>query len=197
MRRGELRDWTLRGIAIALLVVVASTSYWYSMVIRKPRSAPAPAAGTPDFVVEHLSLTQFDATGRARYRLFAQQLMHYSVSDDMTLTEPRLVTLYPDRPQVEVKALQARLENNAERVLMTGAVRVTRAPWPGQGALTLRTEALTAWPDEDRYASEVPTEIEQTAPLRLTQAGQMRFDNVKREIDFQGQVRTVIGARTH
>ncbi len=199
MREGEVRDLAMRGVAVLLLAVLASTSYWYSVVSRKPGSAPPPRSDSPDFVVDKLSMTQFDAVGRARYRLFAQQLMHYTDTDDITLDLPRLVTLYPDRPQVEARSQKARMENNGERVHMTGSVLVTRAAEPEHPPLLIRTEALTAWPDDDRFVSDVPTEVEQGAAQgrRLTKADQMVFDNVKREVEFKGQVRTLFSARAH
>ena len=52
-------------VAIVLLSLVAATSYWYSRSIRKIETGiPAPA-GTPDFFVEQVVFTQFDAQGRA------------------------------------------------------------------------------------------------------------------------------------
>ena len=197
MREGEVRDLIMRGVAVLLLAVLASTSYWYSIMIRKPGTVPTPPPTSPDVVVDQLAVTQFDERGRARYRLFAQQLMHFAATDDMTLTQPRLLTLYPDRPQVEARSQNARLENNGERVLMTGNVLITRAAEPDTPALTLRTEALTAWPDDDRYVSDVRTELEQGqgAQHRLTQADRMVFDNVQRDIQMSGSVHTVIAPR--
>lgn len=197
MREGVVRDWALRGIAIALLAVIASTSYWYSVVMRKPDRAPPPTPGTPDFVVDRLSLTQFDHSGRARHRLFAQQLTHFNESDDIVLFSPRLVTLYPDRPQIEARSRRAKVEDGGARVLMSGSVVLTRAASEGSPPLTISTEALIAWPDEDRYASDVRTEVERGAgdSRFSTTADRMTFDNIKRQIEFGGQVRTVIPPR--
>ena len=201
MREGLIRDWArdwlLRAIAIALLAVIASTSYWYSIAIRKPVSAPPPAPGTPDFVVDNLSLTQFDTDGRARYRLFAQQLTHFNENDAIVLASPRLLTLYPDRPQIEARSRRARLDNDGERVLMTGSVLLTRAGTAGNPPLTMSTDVLHAWPDDDRYRSDSRTDIERGAgnSRTLTSADTMSFDNIKREIEFTGQVRTVIPPR--
>lgn len=197
MREGALRDWLMRGFAIALLVVIAATSYWYSHVIRKPGAAPRPIPGTPDFVVDRLILTQFDEAGRARYRLFAQQMFHYSENDDVLLASPRLVTLYPDRPQVEARSQRAHIENGGERVAMTGAVLLRRAGAPDTPELTISTEALTAWPDDDRYAADTRTEVErgQGDGRFRTASDRLVFDNIKGEVNFDGRVRTEIPAR--
>lgn len=194
MREGEMREHLMRALAIVLMTAIACASYWYSVVLRKPGDAPPPRPGSPDFVGEKVSMTQFDEMGRARYRLFSQEISHYAENDDMVLTQPRLVTLYLDRPQVDAHSLQGYIENNGERVLMRGSVRLTRAAAPGYSALSVRTEALTAWPDDDRYLSETRTEIEQKGEqqYRLTEADRMLFDNVKREIELNGQVHTVI-----
>ena len=197
MREGVVRDWALRGIAIALLAVIASTSYWYSVQMRRPRDAPPPTPGTPDFVVDRLSLTQFDPTGRAKYRLFAQQMTHFHENDDIVLFSPRLVTLYPDRPQVEARARRAKVEDGGARVVLTGSVLLTRAAGDASLPLTISTESMVALPDDDRYSSDVRTEVERgSGNSRFsTSADGMTFDNIKREIDFSGAVRTVIAPR--
>ena len=197
MRDGVIRDWVMRGIAIALLAVIAATSYWYSVSIRKPRAAPPPTPGTPDFVVDSLSLTQFDDQGRAKYRLFAQQLTHFNENDDIVLASPRLVTLYPDRPQVEAKARRARLENSGERVLLLGDVLITRRGGADTPPLAISTAQMTAWPDDDRYVSDVRTEITRGAGDQrfVTSADRVVFDNIKRQLDGEGAVRTVVPPR--
>jgi lipopolysaccharide export system protein LptC len=182
-----MRDKLAPLAAIVLLTIVVATSYWYARAMRKPGAAPPPAPGTPDFVVERVVITQFDASGGARHRLFAERLTHYLENDEIELASPRLVSLQPDRPQVEARAQRARVENAGERVHLLGSVRLTRAPGAGEPALRLATEYLLALPDVDRYSTDRPVEVVRGESIITAQS--MVFDNIARTLEFAGDVR--------
>ncbi len=183
-----MRDRLTMLIAIALLAAVTATSFWYSRVLRRPPAAQPATPGTPDFVVERLVLTQFDPAGRARHKLFAERLTHFAENDDIELASPRLVSLRPDRPQIEARAQRARLENTGERVHLRGSVLLTRAPFGGEPALRLATEYLLALPDEDRYSTDRPVEFER-GPDRM-RGDAFELDNIARTTRLAGNVRT-------
>jgi lipopolysaccharide export system protein LptC len=173
--------------AIILLIIVVGTSYWYSRMMRIPRAAPPPAPGTPDVVVDRVVITQFDVHGIARNKLFAERLTHFEENDNVELASPRLVSLRPDQPQVDARAMRARIENAGERVHMMGAVLLTRAATPSEPALRLSTEYLLALPDVDRFSTDKPVEMERGSSTINAQG--MVYDNIARVIDFQGDVR--------
>lgn len=182
-----MRDRIAPIAAIFLLTVVVATSYWYSRAMRLPRGTPPPQPGTPDVVVEHVVITQFDAQGQARNKLFAERLTHFQENDNIELDHPRLVSLRPDQPQVDARAQRARVENAGERVVMMGSVLLTRAADATEPALRLSTEYLLALPDHDRFSTDRPVEVERGNSTIKARA--MTFDNVTRVIDFQGDVR--------
>ena len=66
----------------------------------------------PDFVVNGVTVTQFDATGRATNRLHASELMHFATDDHSELSQPRLITYGPDN-LCEVRAKSANVESSA------------------------------------------------------------------------------------
>ena len=142
----------------------------------------------PDFVVNGVSLTQFDETGRATNRLHASQLMHFAADDHSELLQPRLISLRPNQPQLEARAKSANVESGGERVLLSGDVVVTRAPGrDGSPPMQLRTQQLTAIPDLDRYSTDVAAEIENGDSV-VRSIG-MDYDNVQRVVKFRSQVR--------
>jgi len=182
-----VRDRLTMLIAIVLLAAVTATSFWYSRMLRRPPAAERAAPGTPDFVVDRLVLTQFDEAGRAKHKLFAERLTHFAENDDIELASPRLVSLRPDRPQIEARAQRARVENAGERVHLRGSVLLTRAADGGQ-PLRLATEYLLALPDEDRYSTDQPVELER-GPDRM-RADRLELDNIARTTRLAGNVRT-------
>jgi lipopolysaccharide export system protein LptC len=182
-----MRDRIAPIAAILLLIIVVGTSYWYARMMRIPRAAPPPAPGTPDVVVERVVITQFDVHGVARNKLFAERLTHFEENDNVELASPRLVSLRPDQPQVDARARRARIENAGERVHMLGSVLLTRAATSNEPALRLSTEYLLALPDQDRFSTDQPVEM-QRGPSTIN-AHSMVYDNIARVIDFQGDVR--------
>lgn len=180
-----MRDRITLLIAIVLLAIVTATSYWYSRVMRRPDIAEPPRPGTPDFVVERVVLTQFDEQGRARHKLFGKELRHFAETDDIEVTAPRLVSLRADQPRVEVSARSAHVEGAGERVQLNGDVLISREAAPGQLALKVATQSLWAFPDEDRYTTDQPVEIQRGAS-RIFARGGMKFDNLHRSIELEG-----------
>lgn len=182
-----MRDRLTMLIAAVLLAVVTVTSYWYSREMRRPTARTAPTPGAPDFIVDHVVMTQFDDRGQARYKLFAEELSYFNENDDIDLTRPRLVSLLPDQPQLQASSARARVTNAGAKVLMQGDVLLQRAAAANRPALTIRTERMTAIPDEERFSSDVPVQIEQGG-TRLAGAA-MEYDNLIRVLTVSGGLR--------
>mgnify|MGYP001217056579 CR=1 FL=1 len=175
-------------IAIVLLAAVTATSYWYARVLRIPKVVVAAAPGTPDFEAERLVITQFDAEGRARHKLFAERLLHYNDTDNVDLTAPRLISLRPDQPQFEVRAERGQVENSGERVHLYDNVDLRRAASASVPEMHVMTSYLLAIPDDDRYQTDRPVVVER-GDARITAADGMRIDGIARTVEFDGKVR--------
>jgi len=191
-----MRDRITAIIAILLLASLAATTYWFSQVGRYANLASPVSREGPDFVVDGVTLTQFDATGRATNRLFAEKLLHYAADDRAEMERPRYVSLRPDQPQLEAHAKQAVVEGSGERVTLTGDVVITRAPGKdGEPPMRLTTERLLALPDREQYSTDLPVEMERGGSV-IRSVG-MDYDNIKRVAKFHSKVRgTIEPART-
>jgi lipopolysaccharide export system protein LptC len=188
-----MRDRITAFIAIVLLASLAGVSYWYSQSTRLKKIASPVSREGPDFVVNGVTLTQFDATGRATNRLHASELMHFATDDHAELSQPRLISLRPGQPLLEVRAKSANVEGGGERVSLSGDVVVTRAPGrDGTSPMQLRTQQLTALPDLDRYSTDAAVEIE--SGDSVVHSIGMDYDNVQRLVKFQSKVRGTIAS---
>ncbi|MFN9028781.1 MAG: LPS export ABC transporter periplasmic protein LptC [Betaproteobacteria bacterium] len=175
-------------IAILLLGSVTATSYWYARSLRLQSNINVARPGSPDFETEKMVVTQFDAQGRAQYKLFAEKLVHFGENDDVELSLPRLVSLRPDRPQVEVRAQRGRVENLGEKVHLHGDVVLTRTPTDSVPALRADTAYLLAQPDEDKYSTDQPVVVRRGEQTISAQRG-MTIDNIARTSEFRGDVK--------
>ena len=186
-----MRDRITAFIAIVLLASLAGVSYWYSQTTRL-RNLPTPVSREgPDFVVNGVTVTQFNDSGRATSRLHASELAHFAADGHSDLTRPRLISQRPGQPDVEARANMARVEEGGERVLLTGDVVITRAPGAdGAPPMRLQTQSLTALPDLDRYSTDAPVELERGDSL-IRSIG-MDYDNVARTVKFRSKVRGTI-----
>jgi lipopolysaccharide export system protein LptC len=180
-----MRDRIASVIAIVLLALVTATSYWYSRFLQSP--APAEAVRPQvDADADQVTLIQFDSIGRAKYKLFAERMTHYVQTDNVDLVRPRLISLRPDEPRVEAAAQLAHVENDGERIRLTGDVVLTRASPPGQPPLRVSTQMLLALPDRDRYSTDLPVRVERgTDSIR---ARGMELDNIARRVEFFADV---------
>lgn len=186
-----MRDRITAFIAILLLAALAGITYWYSQASRYGALATPVSREGPDFIVSGLTLTQFDATGRATNRLFAEQMVHFAFDDRAELLQPRLVSLRPDQPQLDARSRSALIEGSGERVVMQGDVIVTRAPGAdGSPPMRLTTERLQVLPDFDRYSSDVAVEVERGTSV-VRSVG-MDYDHISRVIQFRSRVQGTI-----
>ena len=186
-----MRDRITAIIAILLLATLAGVTYWFSQVGRYGNLANPVSREGPDFIVNGVTLTQFDPMGRPTNKLFAETMTHYALDDRAELRRPRYVSLRPDQPQLEARAQQAVVQGSGERVVMTGDVVITRAAGPdGEPPMRLVTEKLVALPDLEQYSTDLPVEMDRGGSV-IRSVG-MDYDNIKRLVKFHSKVRGTI-----
>lgn len=182
-----MRERLTSYIAIALLVLITATSYWYARTLKMQKGNATVTQGMPDAEAEHLVITQFDSQGRARHKLFAEKMLHYLETDNAELTQPRLISLQPDQAQIEVRARRALVENSGERIHMHGDVDVRRGAFERLPAMRLQSQYLLAIPDYDRYSTDQAVTVDRGG-ARITSSGGMQLDNIARIVQFNGNV---------
>lgn len=190
-----MRDRITAIVAILLLATLAGVTYWYSQAGRYANLAAPVSREGPDFIVNGVTLTEFDTAGRATNRLFAERLTHYTSDDRAELLRPHYVSLRPDQPQLDARAQQALVEGSGERVTLTGQVVMTRAPGAdGEPPMRLTTERLVALPDLERYSTDQPVEMDRGQST--IRAVGMDYDNLTRVVKFHSKVRGTIEPAT-
>ena len=188
-----MRDRITAIIAVLLLALLAGSTYWYSQSTRfDGLSSPVSREGA-DTVVDGVTVTQFDAQGRAVNRLIGERITHYPSDDRAEVIRPRMVSLRADQPQIDAKASHARIEESGARVVLTGDVSVIRAAGKdGEPPMRLSTEKLVVLPDLEQFSTDVPAEIERGGS-RISAVG-MDYDNIKRTVKFRSKVRGTVEA---
>jgi LPS export ABC transporter protein LptC len=181
-----MRDRVASVIAIVLLALVAATSYWYSRSLRIDAQGPEQSRPRVDADSDQVTLIQFDQVGRAKFKLFADRMTHFAQTDDVDLVKPRLVSLRPDEPRVEAVAQLAHVDNDGERVRLSGDVVLTRDSPAGRPPLRVSTQMLLVLPDLDRYSTDQPVLVEHGRDS--IRARGMELDNIAQRVEFSSEV---------
>jgi lipopolysaccharide export system protein LptC len=175
-----------------LLAMVAATSYWYSRSLTNESEGAPVARQRMDADANNVSLVQFDTMGRAQYRLIADRMTHFADTDNAELITPHLVSLRPDQPRLEATARMAHVENNGELVRLVGNVVLTRESRGGLPPLRVTTDALLAFPDRDRYLTDLPVRVERGDNSIVARG--MDLDNIAQRVEFAAEVVDTIAA---
>lgn len=183
-----MRDRITAIIAVLLLAALAGSTYWYSQTTRLGGLANPVSREGPDVVGERVTLTQFDAAGRAVNKLIGERISHFPSDDRAEVARPRLVSLREDQPQLDASAEHALVEDSGKRVTLTGDVALVRAAGKdGEPPMRLTTEKLVVLPDVEQFSTDAPVAI-QRGGSHITTVG-MDYDNIKRHVKFRSKVR--------
>ena len=183
-----MRDRITAIIAVLLLALLAGTTYWYSQAARLADLVNPVSREGPDIIVDGATLTRFDEQGRATSKLIGARITHFPSDDRAEISQPRMISLRGDEPQIDAQADHARVEEGGARVILTGNVSVVRAAGAnGEAPMRFTTERLVALPDLEQFTTDAPTLIERGGSS-VRSVG-MDYDNIKRTLKFHSKVR--------
>ena len=173
-------------LPLAILMLLAALSFWIEQSVQLTADGGAAAQTDPEGIMENFDALRTDPAGRPHYRLSAKKLKHYSGSKRTELESPRFVQLDVEAGEVSAVARQATVSADGNEVELLGRVIVDRAARPGQSAMTLRTERLLVFPENDRLRA--PGAVEVVDATLNVRAGAMDYDIEKRLIKLTGRV---------
>lgn len=184
-----LRDRITAGFGLGVLAILAASSYYYSLQSEIDANRALVNQEAPDFITTGISVTEFEATGQARRRVYADYAEHY-IDGRLSSIRPKMVTLAVDEPQIIASADAGQSVDGGETYLFTGNVEVTRAGDRNQAPMRFTTTHLTVFPDTSRIETDAPVRL--VSGSDVTTGIGMTFDNVERTVDIHSNVRTSV-----
>lgn len=179
---------------IIALAVFAAATFWLERSTRSdgPRP-PAAVREQPDFIGQDIRLTQFADDGFLRYTLVADTVRHYPVGDIATFEYPRL------RYETEDGLLRAFADRGESRqggevLHLKGNAEIYRDGIAGNPDLSVLSDNLTLWPDDQRAATDDPVVL--TQGNTVAHGNAMRADNVFGTIELIGDARVTMPPRS-
>jgi lipopolysaccharide export system protein LptC len=128
---------------LLLMLALAGLTFWLELVAREEEGMrPSPRRHDPDYIVDRLMHTRFNAQGGAESMLAAEKMLHYPDDDSTELVAPRLVQTKANQPRVTVTAERATLSQDGEELFLYDNVLVVREAGAGQPEARMRTSFL-------------------------------------------------------
>ncbi len=155
MHKRTAHRWRLFVVLLAG-VGFAVGSFWLLTVMQSTEADMQAAAlrNEPDYIVEKFSFVRMSEAGQPHYIFSGSKLTHRPVDDISDVVTPRLQAINPGQPVMTMSANNARISNADNTVHLQGDVAVDRPSAAGARNMSLRTDALMIYPDEDRMETD-------------------------------------------
>lgn len=187
----SVRDWQHYWFPLAILGGLVLVTTWMERLSEQhPLPAQGPVVGhKPDYFVDDVRATAYDAAGVPRYHLTASKMVHYMDDDTTTLEKPVFLRDGPDVPRARAQSERGEVSPNGEIVYLIDNVHVTQDSQSGAPPMELTTQYLKVLPDADRMSTDQPVTLSQGSNVMHGNA--MEADGKARTLQLQGRVKGV------
>lgn len=184
-------DGASRWHVLAILlggIFVALGSFWLLQVMNGNGLdlQASKLSNEPDYIVTNFSLVRMSKEGKPSYIVSGIKLTHHPLDDASVISKPFVRKLAADAPPMDIHAEHARVDQGNSRVQLSEHVLIDRIATPTVKNMTLKTEALTVFPDEDRMESAAPVDMV-LGTSHMTGVG-MAANNATRQINILDQL---------
>ena len=174
---------------LVLLSLMALLTFWISHSVQ-PSAAKIDGSSRhdPDYIVNNFVTTQTDINGDLRYKLAAVEMKHFPDDDSTVLQRPRYTQFAVDKPYTQVEGLRGYVSSNGEQVEVVDNVKVVRQAFEEKGEMTVDTDYLKIFPDDEVVQTPSPVVIRQ-APKTVIYATGMVYDKKSRTVTLLNKVK--------
>ena len=128
---------------LLLMLLLAGLTFWLERTVRDEEGMhPSLRRHDPDYIVDKLTHTRFNAQGKVESTLVAAKMLHYPDDDSTDLVAPRVVQTRPDAPRVTVTADRGSLSQDGEEIFLYDNVLVVRDAGAGNSETRMQTSFL-------------------------------------------------------
>lgn len=190
MMRGARSALRIRLTVIFLVVLFLTLgSMWVNMVIKKTaQDASSEAQRTePDYVVENFRYFNIKPSGVAQYEAKGTKLTHYPADDTYLIDNPVLITQSKTGQIETISSKEAFVEDFNSKVHMRENVVMEREAGAGKGPVTLTSEYVLVFPDEEIMTSDREVVIKSNNST-ATGIG-LHANNATREVQISNRAR--------
>jgi lipopolysaccharide export system protein LptC len=173
---------------LLLMLALAALTFWLELVLHEEEELrQAPRRHDPDYIVEGLQHTRFNAQGVAESTLAAEKMLHNPDDDSTELLAPRLVQTRANQPRVTVTAERATLSRDGEELFLYDNVLVVREAGAGRPEARMRTSFLQMARAQSVLRTDADVVI--TEGDRVLSGRGMEYNNDSRQFSLRERVR--------
>lgn len=138
-----MRLSTTRLFPLLLMLALAALTFWLERTVREEEGVhPSLRRHDPDYIVDKLTHTRFNAQGAVESRLIALKMLHYPDDDSTDLVAPYLVQTKPNEPRVTLTADRGAVSQDGEEVFLYDNVLLVREAGPERPETRMRTSFM-------------------------------------------------------
>lgn len=139
MESGALRQ----ALRIALLLMVAGSSWWLLELATQEPTEPAPQGErVTDGYLRGFTMTLMDEAGRPRQYLTGITMYHYPDTQTAEIDQPRLTVIDENMKSWDVQSERGLIPDHQNKVIFAGDVLITRVEQQPAPPLRIRTQDL-------------------------------------------------------
>ncbi|WP_296945351.1 LPS export ABC transporter periplasmic protein LptC [uncultured Massilia sp.] len=151
--------WRLLGLML-LAVFCAFGSFWLVQVMEgQADDARVNLNNDPDYIVDNFSFVRMSVDGKPRYVISGERLTHRPADNSSEIEKPVVQSLAVDKPPMTTTANHALVDQNQNRIELTGNVDIRRPASGTSQALHIRTEAMTILTDDEIARTDKPVQM--------------------------------------
>ena len=179
---------TTRLFPLLLMLALAALTFWLERTVRDEEGAhPSLRRHDPDYIVDNLMHTRYNALGGVESTLAAAKMLHYPDDDSTDLIAPRVVQTKPDEPRVTMTADRGTLSQDGEEVFLYGNVLLVREGGRERSETQMRTSFLHVVRSHSVVRTDRDVLI--TEANRVLSARGMVYHNDTQELFLSARVR--------
>lgn len=160
MHKRTAHRWRLL-ITMTVGVLFAFGSFWLLQLITTGDMSFTPDANKsePDYIVDKFSVVRMTADGKPRYVIGGDRLTHLPIDDSSEIVNPQVLGVAPGQAPMTIKAKAGRVDHGNTQVHLSGDVDIERKALANSQPMTLKTQALTIFPDDEIMTSELAVDM--------------------------------------
>lgn len=166
----ERRTW---GVAIVVAALAAATQWLLWLFEPEPEAPPFIGPLRPEYSLDEFELKVFREDGLMSLHVTAPRMDRHSGDGHFTVRRPEMLILREGEPKWQARAENSHIAASGKRLDLEGGVRFWSLPGDPR-PIDIRTEFLTAWPEEQRAETSAPVTLVQGASI--LQASGLRAD---------------------
>jgi lipopolysaccharide export system protein LptC len=188
MHKRTAHRWRL---AMIMLVgsLLALGSFWLVQVINRGDigGGVQGAKSEPDYIVEKFSFVRMTLEGQPHYIISGDKLTHRPSDDSLDVVRPVVQNFGTNQAPMTMHAKTAHIDQEKSVVDLMGDVDIERPPLGKAQGMTLKTDALTVFTDEDRMETKQPFQLV-IGDMTLAGVG-MKANNATGRVDVDNRMK--------